>query len=47
MLFRLSNLNSNLALSLGYLNPARNNSAQVLFNIKSEEFKGFLIQVQK
>ena len=29
MLFKLSNLNSNLALTLGYLNPAVNNSALV------------------
>ena len=28
MLFKLSNLDSNLALTLGYLNPALNNSAQ-------------------
>ena len=28
MLFKLSNLNSNLALTLGYLKPALNNSAQ-------------------
>ena len=28
MLFKLSNLNSNLALTVGYLNPALNNSAQ-------------------
>ena len=27
MLFKLSNLNSNAALTLGYLNPALNNSA--------------------
>ena len=27
MLFKLSNLNSNLTLTLGYLNPALNNSA--------------------
>ena len=27
MLLKLSNLNSNLALTLGYLNPALNNSA--------------------
>jgi len=27
MLFKLSQLNSNLALTLGYLNPALNNSA--------------------
>ena len=26
MLFKLSNLNSNLALTLGYLNPALNNT---------------------
>ena len=29
ILFKLSNLNSNLALTLGYLKPALNNSAQV------------------
>ena len=29
MLFKLSNLNSNLALTLGYLTPALNNSALV------------------
>ena len=28
MLFKLSNLNSNLALTLGYFNPALNNSVQ-------------------
>ena len=28
MPFKVSNLNSNLALTLGYLNPALNNSAQ-------------------
>ena len=27
MLFKLSNLNSNFALTVGYLNPALNNSA--------------------
>ena len=27
MLFKLSNLNLNLALTLGYINPALNNSA--------------------
>ena len=35
MLFKLSNLNSNLAQTLGYLNPALNNSALIpplLFN---------------
>jgi len=30
MLSKLSNLNSNLALTLGYLNPALNNSAQIV-----------------
>ena len=30
MLFKLSNLNSNFALTLGYLNPALNNSAQLV-----------------
>ena len=30
MLFKLSNLNSNLALTLGYLNLALYNSAQVI-----------------
>ena len=30
MLFKLSNLNSNLALTLGYINLALNNSAQFL-----------------
>ena len=32
MLFKLSNLNSNLALTLGYLNPALNNSAQIIIH---------------
>ena len=32
MLFKLSNLNSNLALTLGYLNPALNNSALDQYN---------------
>ena len=30
MLFKLSNLNSNLAQTLGYLNPALNNSALII-----------------
>ena len=34
MLFKLSNLNSNLALTLGYLDPALNNSALVFMTIK-------------
>ena len=32
MLFKLSNLNSNLALTPGYLNPALNNSALEIFD---------------
>ena len=32
MLFKLSNVNSNLALTLGYLNPALNNSALSIFH---------------
>jgi len=35
MLFKLSNLNSNPALTLGYLNPALNNSAQGFYNVCS------------
>ena len=35
MLFKLSNLNSNLALTLGYLNPALNNSA-LKYNLRTE-----------
>ena len=31
MLFKLSNLNSNLAVTLGYFNPALNNSVQKYF----------------
>ena len=30
MLFKLSNLNSNLSLTVGYLSPALNNSAQAI-----------------
>ena len=37
MLFNLSNLNSNLALTLGYLNPALNNSA---LDLKTLKFNG-------
>ena len=33
MLFKLSNLNANLALTLGYLNPALNNLAQLFLQI--------------
>ena len=40
MLFKLSNPNSNLALTLGYLNPALNNSAQVFFNPRASLVPG-------
>ena len=38
MIFKLSYLNSNLALTLGYLNPALNNSA-LMFWIGFVKFK--------
>jgi len=38
MPFKLSNLNSNLALTLGYLNPAMNNSVLV-FKVKRESLR--------
>ena len=37
MLFKLSNLNSNLALTLGCLNPALNNSALMKNTTNSRE----------
>ena len=43
MLFKLSNLNSNLALTQGYLNPALNNLALLTFSpdaANSWDFKG-------
>ena len=40
MLFKLSNLNSNLTLTLGYLKPALNNSAQVLIYFKRQWGEG-------
>ena len=42
MLFKLSNLNSNLALTLGYLNPALNNSAQIS-HYQADNAIGFLL----
>ena len=42
MLFKLSNLNSNLALNLGYLNPVLNNSAQVVRRSSFSLFGGDL-----
>ena len=41
MLFKLSNLNSNLALTLGYLNPALNNSAQKCCFWNPESMHGY------
>jgi len=38
MLFKLSNLNSNLSLTLGYLNPALNNSALGVSNQVKTQF---------
>ena len=46
MLFKLSNLNSNPALTLGYLNPALNNSTQVYKDSK-ELIIGFIIPLIK
>ena len=40
MLFKLSKLNSNRALTLGYLNPALNNSALVFYKKKTMWFIG-------
>ena len=38
MLFKLPNLNSNLALTLGYLNPALNNSTLCYFRGTQRQF---------
>ena len=46
MIFNLPYLNSNLALTLGYLNPALNNSAKVLKDGK-ELIIGFIIPLIK
>ena len=47
ILLKLSNLNSNLALSLGYLNPALNNSAQVIKeNVHSKTLTPISILIQ-
>ena len=42
MLFKLSNLNSNVVQTLGYLKPALSNSAQVLTTFVFGSF-GFLM----
>ena len=44
MLFKLSNLNSNLALTLGYLNPALNNWA-LSINSECKTYKYDLILI--
>ena len=46
MLFKLSNLNSNLALTLGYLNPALNNPAQNINSALASTFLLYLISLQ-
>ena len=45
MLFKLSNLNLNLALTLGYLNPALNNLAQNKMHLGETDM--FLVQIIK
>ena len=42
MPFKLSNLNANLPLTLGYLNPALNNLAQLFLQIKSRRILDIL-----
>ena len=46
MLFKLSNLNSNLALTLGYLNPALNNSAMAFCSIQCSQCSIWICKVQ-
>ena len=46
MLFKLSNLNSNLALTLGYLNPALNNPAHNINSALAFTFLLHLISLQ-
>ena len=43
MLFKLSNLNLNIALTLGYLNPALNNLVQYLLSLSFFFFCNFLL----
>ena len=48
MLFKLSNLNSNLALTVGYLNPALNNSAlEISYTYNTEMSKVYLTTLKK
>ena len=46
MLFKLSNLNSNLALTLGYRNPALNNSALEL-NLRNKKRAECIVELYK
>ena len=43
MLFKLSNLNSNFALTLGYLNPALNNPALVFTVLQVDHISTFAL----
>ena len=45
MLLKMSNLNSNLALTLGYLNPALNNSAQKYTRFRKLSIRNSKIQI--
>ena len=44
MLFKLSKLNSNLALTLGYVNPALNSAAQILYH-KNDQLYRFVLSI--
>ena len=44
MLFKLSKLNSNLALTLGYVNPALNSSAEGLYH-KNDQLYRFVLSI--
>ena len=46
MLFKISNLNLNLALTLGYLNPALNNSALEL-NLRNKKRAECFVELYK
>ena len=47
MLFKLSKLNSNLALTLGYLNPALNARPWIAFTSARKQFRIGLLFTQK
>ena len=44
MLFKLSKLNSNLALTLGYVNPALTSSTQSLYH-KNDQLYRFVLSI--